>query len=81
MYVFVIKPFIPRAPDSTRDEEKRHPWMSGELFQYYHDWMFHICKEGIFDCNSGGTPHKHCMDTLIAQKAAPAYPDSLPSKI
>lgn len=24
-------------------------------------------KEEIFDC-SGGTPHKHCMDTLIAQK-------------
>lgn len=22
----------------------------------------------VFDCNSGGTPHKHCMDTLIAQK-------------
>ena len=66
--VFVIKPFITRAPDSTRDEEKRHPWHSGELFEYYHDWFFHVCREEIFDCNSGGTPHKHCMDTLIAQK-------------
>lgn len=67
--VFVKKPFIKRAPDSTRDESKRQLWHSGELFGYYHDWLFHTCKEEIFDCNSGGTPHKHCMDTLIAQKA------------
>lgn len=66
--VFVQKPFITRAPDSTRDEEKRLPWRSGELFGYYHDWLFHTCREEIFDCNSGGIPHKHCMDTLIAQK-------------
>ena len=66
--VFVKKPFITRAADGTRDESKRHPWYSGELFGYYHDWLFHTCKEEVFDCNSGGTPHKHCMDTLIAQK-------------
>ena len=66
--VFVEKPFITRVPDSTRNEEKRHPWRSGELFGYYHDWLFHTCREEIFDCNSGGTPHKHCMDTLITQK-------------
>ncbi len=68
MNVFIQKPFITRAPDSTRDEEKRHLWRSGELFGYYHDWLFHTCREEVFDCNSGGTPHKHCMDTLIAQK-------------
>lgn len=68
MNVFVKKPFINRAPDSTRDESKRHPWYSGELFGYYHDWLFHVCREEVFDCNSGGKPHKHCMDTLIAQK-------------
>lgn len=66
--VFVKKPFISRAPDRTRDEDKRHPWRSCELFGYYHDWLFSVCKEEVFDCNSGGTPHKHCMDTLIAQK-------------
>ncbi len=66
--VFVQKPFITRAPDSSRDEKKRHPWRSGELFGYYHDWLFHTCREEVFDCNSGGTPHRHCMDTLIAQK-------------
>lgn len=66
--VFIKKPFIKRASDSTRDEGKRHPWHSGELFGYYHDWLFHICREEIFDCNSEGIPHKHCIDTLIAQK-------------
>lgn len=64
--VFIQKPFITNAPDSTRDEGKL--WDSGELFGYYHDWLFHACKEEVFECNSGGIPHKHCMDTLIAQK-------------
>ncbi len=67
--VFVQKPFIDRAPDSTRNEEQGDPWYSGELFGYYHDWLFHTCGEEIFGCNSGGTPHKHCMDMLIAQKS------------
>ncbi len=66
--VFVEKPFITRAKDGSRDEQKRYLWRSGELFGYYYDWLFHTCKEEIFDCNSSGTPHKHCMDTLIAQK-------------
>lgn len=68
--VFVKKPFINRAPDRSRDEKKRHPWFSGELFGYYHDWLFDTCKEEVFDCTSGGIPHKHCMDTLIARKTA-----------
>ena len=66
--VFVNKPFLTRVPDKTREEGKRHSWYSGELFVYYHDWVFHMCREEIFDCNSGGIPHQHCMDTLIAQK-------------
>lgn len=65
--VFVKKPFISRAPDAS-DEEERYPWYSGELFGYYHDWFFHTCQEEIFHCNSSGIPHRHCMDTLIAQK-------------
>lgn len=67
--VFVEKPFITRAPDKGRDEGLRHYWRSGELFGLYHDWLFHTCREEILNCNSGGTPHRHCMDTLIAQKA------------
>ena len=68
--LFVNKPFIACPPDSTSDE-KKNPWYwgcSGELFGYYYDWLFHCCREDIFDCESGGIPHKHCMDTLIAQK-------------
>ena len=25
-------------------------------------------EEKIFDCNSSGIPHKHCMDVIIAEK-------------
>lgn len=71
--VFVEKPFIAPAPDLTEEEKKSTPWYSGELFHIYHDWMFHICKEEIFDCNSSGIPHRHCMDTVIAQKSAVPY--------
>ena len=66
--VFVEKPFIVPAPYRDRDASLRHFWRSGELFGYYHDWLFHTCREEVFDCMSGGTPHKHCMDSLIAQK-------------
>ncbi|MCL2828109.1 MAG: methyltransferase domain-containing protein [Oscillospiraceae bacterium] len=64
MNTFVDKPFIPRAPDS---EDSERYWKSGELFSCYHDWHFRWTKtEDIFDCTSGGVPHKHCMDTLLA---------------
>ena len=65
MNTFAEKPFIPRAPDS---EDSEHYWTSGELFSYYHDWYFHTCTELVFDCDSSGTPHKHCMNVLIAEK-------------
>lgn len=60
---FVDKPFIKK-----KEGQQRTPWKSGELFSCYYDWMFHKCDEVIFDCNSGGVPHQHCMDVLIAQK-------------
>lgn len=65
MNAFVKKPFIYAAPDK---ESSCNQYKSGELFGYYHDWRFEQCKEEIFDCMSGGKPHKHCMDTLIAVK-------------
>ena len=43
-------------------------WKSGEIFMYYHDWIFRKNEEKIFDCNSSGIPHKHCMDVIIAEK-------------
>ncbi len=66
--VFVKKPFIEMAPDSEEKELSADSWYSGELMKYYHDWMFHSSEEVIFDCNSGGIPHKHCMDMIIAEK-------------
>lgn len=64
--VFVEKPFIDPAPDDNG--ENYSLWQSGELFGYCHDWLFHRNDEFIFDCCSGGVPHKHCMDVLIAEK-------------
>jgi tellurite methyltransferase len=63
--VFVIKPFIPRAPDW---EPTAQQWQSGELFGYYHDWRLEYCTEEIFDCNSSGVPHKHAINRMIARK-------------
>ncbi len=63
--VFVSKPFIPRAPDAEKTAQK---WLSGELFGYYHDWKIEFCEEDIFDCNSGGVPHKHAVNRMIARK-------------
>ena len=70
MNTFVDKPFIPRAPDS---EDSEHYWRSGELFSYYSDWYFRATlTEFIFDCTSSGTPHKHCMDMIIAEAVVKA---------
>lgn len=64
--VFVEKPFIEIPPD--KDQRERCLWKSGELFMLYHNWYFEECLEEVFDCNSGGIPHKHAMDKLIARK-------------
>lgn len=63
--VFVEKPFLAPPPDR---EESEKIWKSGELFTCYHDWKFLRMDEVIFECHSGGTPHKHCMDIMIAEK-------------
>ncbi len=63
--VFVKKPFLPRAPDYDGYE---HIYKSGELFSYYWDWEIVYCTEEIFDCTSGGVPHKHAVNRLIARR-------------
>jgi len=65
--VFVRKPFIAPAPDG---EPSATVWRSGELATYYSSWLLHEMSEKIFDCNSSGEPHRHCMDTLLARKKA-----------
>ena len=66
--VFVNKPFIPKAPDA---EPKSQPWLSGELFTYYHNWEIKYCTEEVFDCMSSNIPHKHACNRVIAQKISP----------
>ena len=66
--VFVDKPFIERAPDYEVKKESRAEWLSGELFMLYHDWYLKQSDEVVFDCFSGGVPHQHCMDIMIAEK-------------
>lgn len=63
--VFVRKPFIVPAPEK---EPNATVWQSGELAFRYSDWFFHEMSEVVFDCNSSGVLHQHCMDTVIAQK-------------
>lgn len=62
--VFVPKAFIEPAPEK---EENATVWRSGELATHYSDWLLHEMSESIFDCDSSGIPHQHCMDTVIAQ--------------
>lgn len=66
MNVFVEKPFI-AVPDNKKNDIDRFRWKSGELFMHYHDWLLHKVDEIVFDCNSGGVPHKHCADIVIAE--------------
>lgn len=63
--IFVEKAFVEVPPDK---DANRFRWRSGELFLLYHDWKLHKTEEIIFDCNSGGIPHQHCMDTMIAER-------------
>lgn len=63
--VFVHKPFIARAPDG---DAAAFPYRSGELFGYYWDWEILYCTEEIFDCSSGGQPHQHAVNRVIARK-------------
>lgn len=65
--VFVDKPFVAIPPDK---DANRFRWNSGELFTLYHDWKLHKTEEIIFDCNSGGILHQHCMDIMIAEKVS-----------
>ncbi|MFZ5826748.1 MAG: class I SAM-dependent methyltransferase [Bacillota bacterium] len=63
--VFVEKPFLGVPHDWGADE---YFYRSGELLGHYWDWEILSFSELIFDCNSGGVPHRHAMDVMIARK-------------
>jgi len=62
--IHVKKPFIdkPPSPDPTIEA-----WQSGELFSLYSDHEILFCDEYVFDCQSGGQPHQHCANKIIAR--------------
>ncbi len=62
--VFVDKPFLPLPPDWDKEEKM---WKTGKLFSYFTDWEILKLDEVIFECNSSGIKHQHCMDTVIAK--------------
>jgi tellurite methyltransferase len=62
--VLVQKPFIARAPDA----EDLSLWCSGELLTHYRDWRIEHFVEEVFDCLSGGVPHQHAVNRMIARK-------------
>jgi tellurite methyltransferase len=66
--VFVEKPYIPTPHDWGVDE---YFYRSGELLAYYWDWEIVSFTEFGFDCNSGGVPHRHAMNVMIARKRTP----------
>lgn len=63
--VFVEKSFLELPPDWDKEEKM---WKSGELFTYFADWKIERIDEIIFEDNSGGIPHCHCMDTIVCRK-------------
>ena len=63
--VFVDKPFMELPPDWDKEEKM---WKTGQLFTYFEDWEILDISETIFECNSCGIPHYHCMDNIIAKR-------------
>jgi tellurite methyltransferase len=68
--VFVNKPFIAPPPEN---EPVSIFWKSGVLFTYYTDWLLHEAAEMIFDCDSSGIPHQHCINHMIAERLSNLY--------
>ena len=65
MHCFVEKPFIMRPPGKEIHSQQ---WKSGELLTLYHDWYIESTSEYVFDCNSGGIPHKPAANREFARK-------------
>lgn len=63
--VFVEKPFLELPPDWDKEEKM---WKTGDLFKHFNDWKILTINETIFEDNSGGVKHYHCMDSVMARK-------------
>ncbi len=65
--VLIEKPFIPPSPDAQPGVRL---FRSGELMAHYWDWEMLASSEEIFDCRSGGIPHRHAVNRIIARRPA-----------
>lgn len=63
--VLVEKPFIPAAPDAQPGVRL---FRSGEIMGHYWDWEILASTEDVFDCRSGGIPHRHAVNRIVARR-------------
>lgn len=63
--VFVEKPYLGVPHDWGADE---FFYRSGDLLAYYWDWEILSFSEFEFDCSSGGAPHRHAINVMVARK-------------
>ena len=67
-FAFVDHPEIPTPPDWTASE---YFYDSGELEQCYAEWEVLDTREIVFEDDSGGEPHEHAAEVLVARKPKP----------
>jgi len=60
--VFVEKPFINNVPEF---KEHSHPWLSGQLLLYYHDWFIEDFSEYVIKCKSN---YQCALNQIYARK-------------
>ncbi|WP_158058073.1 methyltransferase domain-containing protein [Halorussus halophilus] len=66
LFAFVDHPEIPTAPDWGDNE---YCYEQGELREYYENWDLLEEEELVFDDESGGEPHQHAAEVVVARKA------------
>ncbi|WP_435180209.1 SAM-dependent methyltransferase [Halorussus sp. AFM4] len=65
VFAFVDRPDVPTPPDWGDNE---HFYDPGELSGYYDGWELSEEEAFVFDDDSGGEPHRHAAEVVIARK-------------
>ena len=65
VFAFVDHPEVATAPDWGDDE---YFYERGELRGYYDDWEILEEETFVFDDDSGGEPHRHAAEVVVARK-------------
>ena len=64
VFAFVDHPDVATAPDWGENE---HLYEQGELRSYYDGWSVLETDAFVFDDDSGGEPHRHAAEVLLAR--------------